>query len=84
MGGFITGGMLAIRGGASVAFKQAMIGGVILVFIEVVQQVWMAMSIRNQHLMMQEMQRQALERQKMMMSRGGENAWDVGYSKEMD
>lgn len=34
--GFITGGLLAIRGGAAVAFKQAMIGGVILLIIETV------------------------------------------------
>jgi import inner membrane translocase subunit TIM17 len=34
--GFITGGLLAIRGGAAVAFKQAMIGGVILMIIETV------------------------------------------------
>ena len=33
---------------------------------------------------MQEMQKQALERQKQMMSRGGENPWEAGYSKEMD
>jgi hypothetical protein len=43
----------------------------------------MAISIRNQHLMMQDMQRQALERQKMMMSKGGENPWDVGYSRDL-
>lgn len=57
MGGFITGGILSIRGGASIAFKQALIGGVILTIIEGVQQIFMAVSIRNQHLMMQEMQR---------------------------
>lgn len=34
MGGFVTGGLLSIRGGASIAFKQAMIGGVILCIIE--------------------------------------------------
>jgi len=32
--GFITGGVLAIRGGASVAFKNALIGGFILMLIE--------------------------------------------------
>jgi import inner membrane translocase subunit TIM17 len=32
--GFITGGILAIRGGASVAFKNAVIGGAILLLIE--------------------------------------------------
>jgi import inner membrane translocase subunit TIM17 len=34
--GFVTGGVLAIRGGVSVAFKQAFIGGVMLAIIEVV------------------------------------------------
>ena len=43
----------------------------------------MAISIRNQHLMLQDMQRQALERQKMMMGKGGENPWEVGYSQEL-
>ena len=32
---------------------------------------------------MQDMQRQALERQKMMMGKGGENPWEVGYSQEL-
>jgi import inner membrane translocase subunit TIM17 len=32
--GFITGGVLAIRGGASQAFKQALLGGMILTIIE--------------------------------------------------
>jgi import inner membrane translocase subunit TIM17 len=45
-GGFITGGLLSIRGGASIAFKQAMIGGVILLIIEGVQNIYMAISIR--------------------------------------
>jgi len=40
----------------------------------------MAYSIRQQHQMMREMQKAQLERQKMMMSRGGENPWEVGYS----
>lgn len=34
--GFITGGVLAIRGGVAVAFRQAMFGGVILLVIETV------------------------------------------------
>lgn len=46
IGGFITGGLLSIRGGASIAFKQAMIGGAILLIIEGVQNIYMAMSIR--------------------------------------
>ena len=34
MAGFITGGILSIRGGASVAFRQALAGGVVLCLIE--------------------------------------------------
>lgn len=34
MAGAVTGGLLAIRGGTSVAFKQAMMGGFILFLIE--------------------------------------------------
>lgn len=34
VGGFVTGGLLSIRGGASVACKQAMMGGMILLIIE--------------------------------------------------
>ena len=55
--GFITGGVLAIRGGASVAFKQAMAGGVILCLIEGVGNIFTAISTRRQHEFMQEMQR---------------------------
>ena len=51
MSGFITGGILAIRGGASVAFKQAIMGGFILGLIEGVSQLFMAISMRNQHMM---------------------------------
>jgi len=32
---------------------------------------------------MQEMQKQELERMKMMMQRGGENPWDVGYNADL-
>ena len=38
--GFITGGILSIRGGASVAFKQAFLGGIILFIIEGVSQIF--------------------------------------------
>ena len=40
--GFITGGVLAIRGGASVAMKQAFFGGVVLLLIEGCSQLFMA------------------------------------------
>lgn len=42
IGGIVTGGLLSIRGGASIAFKQACIGGLILCLIEGVQVIWMA------------------------------------------
>ena len=45
--GFITGGLLAIRGGAAVAFKQAMIGGVILLIIETVGGLMQAIMARR-------------------------------------
>ena len=48
MAGFITGGVLSIRGGASVAFKQALAGGVILCIIEGVTQIFTAVAIRKQ------------------------------------
>lgn len=47
----MTGGILSIRGGASVAFKQAMMGGVILVLIEAVGGIFAASQARNQMLM---------------------------------
>lgn len=53
MAGAVTGGLLAIRGGTSVAFKQAMLGGFILMLIEGVSQLFMAISVRNQHMQMQ-------------------------------
>jgi len=49
MAGAITGGVLAIRGGTSVAFKQACMGGFILALIEGVSQLCMAIQVRQQH-----------------------------------
>lgn len=37
-----------------------------------------------QHEMMKLQQKEMLMRQREMMSRGGENPWEVGYSKELD
>ena len=51
MAGFITGGVLAIRGGASVAMNQAFFGGVVLLLIEGASQVMMAQQMRQQHKM---------------------------------
>jgi len=78
--GFITGGVLAIRGGASVAFKQAFFGGIVLLLIEGASQIFMARQMKMQHEMMQEMQRQQLARMHAMANKGGENPWEVDYS----
>jgi len=56
--GFITGGVLAIRGGASVAFKNAAIGGVILLLIEGVSTVVTSVAMRQQYKMMEQMQKE--------------------------
>lgn len=45
--GFITGGVLAIRGGMSIAFKNAMVGGVILALIEGVSTIITSISMRR-------------------------------------
>ena len=55
--GFITGGVLAIRGGAAVAFRQACIGGVILLVIETVGNLMNAIMTKRQHEFQQEMQK---------------------------
>lgn len=47
--GFLTGGVLAIRGGVAVAFRQAMIGGVILCVIEGVGTLMGAVMTKQQH-----------------------------------
>jgi len=47
--GFITGGVLAIRGGVSVAFRQAMLGGLILGIIETVGVCMNAIMVKRQH-----------------------------------
>ena len=47
--GFVTGGVLAIRGGASIAFKNAMVGGIILALIEGVSTIITSVSMRKQY-----------------------------------
>jgi import inner membrane translocase subunit TIM17 len=44
--GFFTGGILAIRGGASVAFKNAFMGGIILMLIEGVSVIVTSVAMR--------------------------------------
>lgn len=82
MAGAVTGGLLAIRGGTSVAFKQAMFGGFILFLIEGVSQLFMALQMRNQMMMQQQMLDEMKQRQMQMASSGGENPWEVAYNKE--
>jgi import inner membrane translocase subunit TIM17 len=53
--GFLTGGVLAIRGGLSIAFKNAFIGGVILMLIEGVSVVVSSVAMRHQYQMMEAM-----------------------------
>jgi import inner membrane translocase subunit TIM17 len=62
--GFITGGVLAIRGGLSVAFKNAFIGGVILLLIEGVSTIVTQVAMRQQYKYMEEMQKEQLEMMK--------------------
>ena len=59
--GFVTGGVLAIRGGANLAFKNAMIGGGILFLIEGVSIIMQAVMTRRQHMMMEQMQKMEIE-----------------------
>lgn len=56
--GFLTGGVLAIRGGVAVAFRQAVIGGVILMVIEGVGTLMSAIMTKRQHQFQQEMMAQ--------------------------
>lgn len=80
--GFATGGVLAIRGGCAVAFKQAMLGGVILCVIECVGTLMGAIMMRKQQEFQQEMQKQEMDRMKALYARGGDNPYAVEYSQE--
>ena len=51
--GFVTGGVLAIRGGLNVAVKNAMVGGLILGLIEGMSTVITVVSMRRQYQMME-------------------------------
>ena len=57
MAGFITGGVLAIRGGLNQAFKNAVLGGLILGLIEGASTLISSFAMRRQHQMMQEFQK---------------------------
>lgn len=56
--GFTTGGVLAMRGGASQCFKQALAGGVIMCLIEGVSILFTAVMMRRQHQWQLEMQKE--------------------------
>eukprot|EP00347_Sterkiella_histriomuscorum_P018556 403345063 len=81
--GFITGGVLAIRGGLNVAFKNAMMGGVILALIEGVSTIVTSISMRRQYQMMEEMQKAEMERMQKQMRRGGADPWAVDYTEQL-
>ena len=55
----------------SVAFKNAVMGGVILLLIEGVSNIITAVSMRRQYQMMEEMHKAELQRMKKAMERGG-------------
>ena len=64
------------------AFKQALMGGFILGLIEGVSQLFIAISMRNQHMMQQQMMAEMRAREMQMAAHGGENPWEVAYNKE--
>lgn len=95
--GFITGGVLAFRGqlsirviyyligGMNVAFKNAVMGGVILLIIEGVTTIITSISMRHQYQMMEQMQKEEMERIKKQMAQGKPvNPWEVDYSAEQE
>lgn len=57
-------------------------GGFILMLIEGVSQLFMAISVRNQHMQMQQMMAEMRAREMQMASAGGENPWEVDFKKE--
>lgn len=79
--GFVTGGVLAIRGGANLAFKNALIGGGILFLIEGVSIIMQAVMMRKQQQWMEEMQKQQRE---MMEKAQAEqkNPWEVDFNEK--
>lgn len=78
--GFVTGGVLAIRGGANLAFKNAMIGGGILFLIEGVSIIMQAVMMRRQHMMMEQMQKMEIERMKLAKAQG-KNPWEIEFDE---
>ena len=80
--GGITGGVLAIRAGANAAFWQAMVGAGILALIEGVSILFQSISLRRQHMQMEEMQKQQLEEMKRAQSKKDEDPWDMKWDEK--
>ena len=84
--GFMTGGILAIRGGLSMAFKNAFIGGGILMLIEGVSTIVTSVAMRQQYYMMEQMQKEQMEEMKRQAERGRQaeidNPWNTDFSKD--
>jgi len=79
--GFFTGGILAIRGGLSVAFKNAFIGGVILLLIEGVSTIVTSVAMRHQYMAQQaemEKLKNMTEAQRMAYM---QNMWNTEYNQ---
>lgn len=79
--GFVTGGMLAIRGGANVAFKNALMGGVILGLIEGISIIIQAVAMRRQHMMMMHAMKMEREMQKQQALVNNSDPWEVKFDE---
>lgn len=79
--GFVTGGVLAIRGGANLAFKNAMMGGLILGLIEGITIIITSVATRRQHMMMEQYQKMEMERMKQA-TRENKNPWEVEFDQK--
>lgn len=79
--GFLTGGILAVRGGANLAFKNALIGGVILGLIEGISIIMQSVMTRRQFMIMEEMQKRELERMRLAASQN-KNPWEVSFDEK--
>jgi len=78
--GFVTGGVLAARSGASNAFKNAVIGGGILCLIEGVSVVLQAVMMKKQQMMMESMQKMELEKMRQAQSQN-KNPWEADFDE---
>uniref|UniRef100_A0A7S3J3Y2 Uncharacterized protein n=1 Tax=Euplotes harpa TaxID=151035 RepID=A0A7S3J3Y2_9SPIT len=79
--GFLTGGVLAIRGGANLAFKNALIGGVILGLIEGISIIMQSVMARRQFMMIEQMQKEQIEKMKLAAAQQ-RNPWEVNFDEK--